>query len=312
MKNSFKIIFMGTPDFAIPSLDSLYKSQHNLCCVVTAADKKQGRGLKVVYSPVKNYCLKNTIKVIQPENFHNQEFLNEIIGYKPDIIVVVAFKILPKKLWEIPKLGTINIHASILPNLRGAAPINWAIINGLKKTGLTSFFINEGVDTGDIIKIKEIKINEDDNFGSLYEKLRSLSGNFILDTIDEIQKVNGKPQVNTKDLLTAPKLNKENTKINWLEDGKKIVKKIRGLSPIPGAWSIIKDSNKIIKIYDSLFHELNHDFEIGKMYIESSNKLMVAVNKGAIEILSLKIEGKKRISGLDYINGLKNKTIKLI
>ena len=132
---------------------------------------------------------------------------------------------MPKKLWEIPKLGTINIHASILPNLRGAAPINWAIINGLKKTGLTSFFINEGMDTGDIIKIKEIKINEDDNFGSLYEKLRSLSGNFILDTIDEIQKVNGKPQVNTKDLLTAPKLNKENTKINWLEDGKKIVKK---------------------------------------------------------------------------------------
>lgn len=303
---------MGTPDFAIPSLDSLYKSHHNLCCVVTSPDKKQGRGLKIVYSPVKNYCLKNNIKVIQPENFHSQEFLNEIIGYKPDIIVVVAFKILPKKLWEIPKLGTINIHASILPNLRGAAPINWAIINGLKKTGLTSFFINEGMDTGDIIKIKEIKINEDDNFGSLYEKLRSLSENFILDTIDEIQKVNGKPQVNTKDLLTAPKLNKENTKINWLEDGKKIVKKIRGLSPIPGAWSIIKDSNKIIKIYDSLFHELSHDFEIGKMYIESSNKLMVAVNKGAIEILSLKIEGKKRISGLDYINGLKNKTIKLI
>ena len=230
---------MGTPDFAIPSLDSLYKSHHNLCCVVTSPNKKQGRGLKVVYSPVKNYCLKNNIKVVQPENFHSQEFLNEIIGYKPDIIVVVAFKILPKKLWEIPKLGTINIHASILPNLRGAAPINWAIINGLKKTGLTSFFINEGMDTGDIIKIKEIKINEDDNFGSLYEKLRSLSGNFILDTIDEIQKVNGKPQVNTKDLLTAPKLNKENTKINWLEDGKKIVKKIRGLSPVPGAWSRI-------------------------------------------------------------------------
>ena len=303
---------MGTPDFAIPSLDSLYKSHHNLCCVVTSPDKKQGRGLKVVYSPVKNYCLKNNIKVIQPENFHSQEFLNEIIGYKPDIIVVVAFKILPKKLWEIPKLGTINIHASILPNLRGAAPINWAIINGLKKTGLTSFFINEGMDTGDIIKIKEIKINEDDNFGSLYEKLRSLSENFILDTIDEIQKVNGKPQVNTKDLLTAPKLNKENTKINWLEDGKKIVKKIRGLSPIPGAWSIIKDSNKIIKIYDSLFHELNHDFEIGKMFIINSNRLMLAVNNGAIEVLSLKIEGKKRISGLDYINGLKNKTIKLI
>ena len=303
---------MGTPDFAIPSLDSLYKSHHNLCCVVTAPDKKQGRGLRFINSPVKDYCLNNAIKVIQPENFDSQEFLSEIIVYSPDIIVVVAFKILPKKLWEIPKLGTINIHASILPNLRGAAPINWAIINGLKKTGLTSFFINEGMDTGDIIKIKEIKINEDDNFGSLYDKLRSLSGSFILDSIDEIQKVNVKPQVNTKDLLTAPKLNKENTKINWLEDGKKIVKKIRGLSPVPGAWSRIKDSNKIIKIYDSLFHELNHDFEIGKMYIVSSNKLMVAVNKGAIEVLSLKIEGKKRISGLDYINGLKNKTIKLV
>ena len=303
---------MGTPDFAIPSLDSLYKSHHNLCCVVTAPDKKQGRGLKVVNSPVKDYCVKNTIKVIQPENFHSQEFINEIIGYKPDIIVVVAFKILPKKLWEIPKLGTINIHASILPNLRGAAPINWAIINGLKKTGLTSFFINEGVDTGDIIKIKEIKINNDDNFGSLYKKLRNLSGKFILDSLDEIQKVNSKPQTNTKGLLNAPKLTKENTRINWLEDGKKIVNKIKGLSPAPGAWSRIKDSDKIIKIYDSLFHELNHDFEIGKMFTVSSNRLMLAVNNGAIEVLSLKIEGKKRISGLDYINGLKNKTIKLV
>ena len=241
-----------------------------------------------------------------------QEFLSEIIVYSPDIIVVVAFKILPKKLWEIPKLGTINIHASILPNLRGAAPINWAIINGLKKTGLTSFFINEGVDTGDIIKIKEIKINNDDNFGSLYKKLRNLSGKFILDSLDEIQKVNGKPQTNTKGLLNAPKLTKENTRINWLEDGKKIVNKIKGLSPAPGAWSRIKDSDKIIKIYDSLFHELNHDFEIGEMFTVSSNRLMLAVNNGAIEVLSLKIEGKKRISGLDYLNGLKNKTIKLL
>ncbi len=303
---------MGTPDFAIPSLDSLYKSKHNLHCVVTAPDKKQGRGLKVVNSPVKDYCVKNNIKVIQPENFHSQKFLSKIIGFKPDIIVVVAFKILPKKLWEIPKLGTINIHASILPNLRGAAPINWAIINGLKKTGLTSFFINEGMDTGDIIKIKEIKINDDDNFGSLYEKLKCLSGSFILDSLDEIKKVSGKPQINTIDLLTAPKLTKENTRINWLENGKKIVKKISGLSPVPGAWSTIKDSNKIIKIYDSLFHELSHDFEIGKIFIKSSNKLMVAVDNGALEILSLKIEGKKRISGPDYINGLKNKTPKLI
>ena len=238
-------------------------------------------------------------------------FLSEIIGFKPDIIVVVAFKMLPKKLWQIPKLGAINIHASILPNLRGAAPINWAIINGLKKTGLSSFFISEGMDTGDIIKIKEIKIDDDDNFGSLYEKLKSLSGNFILESLDLIQKVNGKPQINTIGLLTAPKLTKENTRINWLENGKKIVKKIRGLSPVPGAWSTIKDSNKIIKIYDSLFHELNHDFEIGKIFIESSNKLMVAVDNGALEILSLKIEGKKRISGPDYINGLKNKTLKL-
>ena len=210
------------------------------------------------------------------------------------------------------RLGTINIHASVLPNLRGAAPINWAIINGLKKTGLTSFFINEGMDTGDIIKIKEIKINEDDNFGSLYKKLRSLSGKFMLKSLDEIQKVNCKPQTNTKTLLTAPKLTKENTRINWLEDGEKIEKKIRGLSPIPGAWSIIEDSNKIIKIYDSLFHELNHDSEVGKMFTASSNGLMLAVNNGAIEVLSLKIEGKKRISGLDYINGLKNKTIKLV
>ena len=312
MENSFKIIFMGTPDFAIPSLDSLYKSQHNLCCVVTAPNKKRGRGLKVVNSPVKDYCERNNIKVFQPENFHDHEFLSKIINYKPDIIVVVAFKILPKKLWEIPKLGTINIHASILPNLRGAAPINWAIIYGLKKTGLTSFFINEGMDTGDIIKIKEIKINDDDNFGSLHDKLKTLSGKFLLDSLNEIKNVSVKPQINTNRLLIAPKLTKENTRINWLENGKEIVKKIRGLSPVPGAWSIVKDSNKIIKIYDSLFHELNHDFEIGKVFIKNNTKLMVSIKNGTIEILSLKIEGKKRISGLDYINGLKNKTIKLL
>ena len=206
---------MGTPDFAVESLDSIYRSKHNLCCVVTSEDKRSGRGLKNNSSPVKDYCISNKIDFIQPNDFKSNNFLNQIKEYDPDIIVVVAFKILPKEVWSIPSIGTVNIHASLLPNLRGAAPINWAIINGLKKTGLTSFYINQGIDTGDIILQKEIEINEDDNFGSLYEKLKKKTGNFILTTLECINNGVRKSQLVTTNLLSAPKLNKENTRINW-------------------------------------------------------------------------------------------------
>ena len=213
-----RIIFMGTPDFAVDSLDSIYKSNHDLCGVVTTPDKKAGRGQKMKESAVKRYCISNCIKLLQPVAFNDKVFINNLKSFKADIFVVVAFKILPKIIWEIPSKGTINIHASLLPQLRGAAPINWAIINGLRKTGLTSFYINEDIDTGDIIMKKELEISENDNFGSLYTKLKKLSAGFIIDTIESIE--NGlKPVIQTKiksELLKAPKL----------------IKKIRGLDGI--------------------------------------------------------------------------------
>ncbi len=296
---------MGTPDFALNSLNSIFNSKHDLCCVVTSPDRKSGRGLKLRNSPVKDYCIENGINFIQPENFEDEEFLKKIKKFNADLFVVVAFKILPKKVWDIPSIGSINIHASLLPNLRGAAPINWALIHGLKRTGLTSFFINDGVDTGDIISQIEIEIYETEKFGSLYNKLKNLSGNFTLDTIDKLNSI--KKQKSSFTLLSAPKLTKENTRIKWsLDNGKEIYNKIRGLSPIPGAWSTIQGSNKIIKIYDAVFHEKDNNFQNGEMVVEKNNKLMVAVNNGMLEILSLKIEGKKKVNAIDFINGINN------
>lgn len=310
MKNIFKILFLGTPDFALASLESIYKSKHHLCGVVTSPDKKHGRGQKLNYSPVKEYCIKNNIKLIQPHNFHDKEFIKVIKSYNADIFIVVAFKILPKKVWSIPRLGTINIHASLLPNLRGAAPINWAIIYGLNETGLTSFFLDDGVDTGDIITQIKTDINAKDDFDTLYKKLKNLSGNFILETLENLGTT--RKQHHKKTLLTAPKLNKTNTRINWTDKGEKIYLKVKGLSPNPGAWSVIKETNKKIIIYDAIFHRGINEFNNGEIFIINKNKLMISVKNGALEIISLKVEGKNKINGIDFINANKNNKIKLI
>ena len=310
MKNILKILFMGTPDFALASLDSIYKSKHNLCCVVTSPDKKSGRGQILKHSPVKIYCNEKGINIIQPQNFEDEKFLKIIKSYNADIFVVVAFKILPKKVWEIPKLGTINIHASLLPNLRGAAPINWAIINGLKETGLTSFYIDNGIDTGNIISQIKTEINLNDDFGMLYKRLKKMSGNFILKTLENLN--SRKVQKSENTLLKAPKLDKLNTRINWADSGKEIYFKIKGLCPKPGAWSLIEDSNKTIKIYDTIFFKGSNNYKNGEVIVQNKNKLMISVKDGMLEILSLQIEGKKKISGLDFINGIKNNKFKLI
>tara|TARA_B100001057_G_scaffold150623_1_gene150519 strand:+ start:2532 stop:3461 length:930 start_codon:yes stop_codon:yes gene_type:complete len=309
MKNIFKILFLGTPDFALTSLESIYKSKHHLCGVVTSPDKKYGRGQKLNFSPVKEYCIKKNIKLIQPDNFHDKQFIELIKSYNADIFIVVAFKILPKKIWNIPKIGTINIHASLLPNLRGAAPINWAIIYGLNETGLTSFFLDDGVDTGDIITQIKTEINVRDNFDTLYKKLKNLSGNFILETLENLG--TRRKQNHKKTLLTAPKLNKTNTRINWSDEGEKIYLKVKGLSSSPGAWSVIKETNKKIIIYDVIFHHGFNEFNNGEIFI-INNKLMISVKNGALEIISLKVEGKNKINGIDFINANQNNKIKLI
>ena len=306
-----KIVFMGTPDFAVDSLDSIYKSNHDLCCVVTIPDKKAGRGQKMKESAVKKYCISNRIKILQPVAFNDKVFINNLKSFKADLFVVVAFKILPKIIWEIPCKGTINIHASLLPQLRGAAPINWAIINGLRKTGLTSFYINEDIDTGDIIMKKELEISENDNFGSLYTKLKKLSSGFIIDTIECIE--NGlKPVIQSKiksELLKAPKIDKKNTRIRWDIDGRKINNLIKGLSPYAGAWSTIKSSEIKLKILDALF--------IPKQGLKGNNgcvlsidkNCMVKVKDGYINVFKIKVEGRKEQSGLDFLNGIQRKKI---
>ncbi len=306
-----KIVFMGTPDFAVDSLDSIYKSNHDLCCVVTIPDKKAGRGQKMKESAVKRYCISKCIKLLQPVAFNDKVFINNLKSFKADLFVVVAFKILPKIIWEIPSIGTINIHASLLPQLRGAAPINWAIINGLRKTGLTSFYINEGIDTGDIIMKKELEISENDNFGSLYTKLKKLSSGFIIDTIECIE--NGlKPVIQSKiksELLKAPKIDKKNTRIRWDIDGQKINNLIKGLSPYPGAWSTIKSSEIRLKILDALFIPKQGLKGVNGCVLSIDKNCMVKVKDGYINIFKIKVEGKKEQSGLDFLNGIQRKKL---
>ena len=304
---------MGTPEFAVDSLDSLYKSNYDLCGVVTIPDKKVGRGQKLRESAVKTYCISKGIKLLQPIDINDKVFIYNLKNFNADLFVVVAFKVLPKIIWEIPNKGTINVHASLLPQLRGAAPINWAIINGIRKTGLTSFYINEGIDTGDIIIQKEVEISENDDFGSLYNKLKKLSFTFIIDTIESIES-GLKPTSQTlgdfhdnSSNSKAPKLNSVNTRISWSKKGSEVVQLIRGLSPYPGAWSTIKFNNKKIKILDSQFIEKNNfDVEFGTVLVRNKDCL-VQVNDGLVKILKIKVEGKKEQSGRDFVNGLHGK-----
>ena len=314
MNNGLKIIFFGTPDFAIESLDSLYNSHHELLCVVTSSDKKSGRGMKINFSAVKKFSIYNNLKLIQPKSLNDEGFILELRQFKADLFIVVAFKFLPKKIWEIPKLGTINIHASLLPNLRGAAPINWALINGLKETGLTSFFINEKIDSGDIILQEKLLINEYDNFESLYKKLKKMSKEFIIKTIEVVGNPNSKiqKQDQIKNLLLAPKLNKENTRINWNDSATNIYNFIRGLSPFPCAWTKENKTNKRVLIYDVNIGLSCTEKDIGKISLNEPKKLSIITKEGTIEIKQLKIEGKKIITGNDYLNGNKKSEIKFI
>lgn len=314
MKKGLKIIFFGTPDFAIESLDSLYNSYHELLCVVTSSDKKSGRGMKINLSEVKKYSIENDLKLLQPQSLNDEEFITELKQYQADLFVVVAFKFLRKKIWEIPKLGTINIHASLLPNLRGAAPINWALINGLKETGLTSFFINEKIDSGDIILQEKLAIYEHDNFESLYKKLKKMSNEFITKTIELIfeDNITTQKQQKIKNLLLAPKLNKHNTRVNWNDSATNIYNFVRGLSPFPCAWTIENKTNKRVLIYDVSMGTSTTEKEIGKISLKEPKKLSIITKEGTIEIKQLKIEGKKSISGSDYLNGNYKSEIKFI
>ena len=244
---------MGTSEFGLPTLEQI-KNNFNLLAIVTNYDKPSGRGLKIKNSAVKEYALKKNIELLQPKNLKDQNFIEKIKKFKPDFIIVVAFRMLPKVIWSIPKHGTINLHASLLPNYRGAAPINWALINGEKFTGVTTFFIDDEIDTGDILLQKKIKINETDNAEDLHKSLSKTGSLLMHKTINRVLNNSIKPskQESNKDYKTAYKLNKDNIKINWETKPIDIYNKIRGLSPYPGARTTIIDSKLKTKKYYNL------------------------------------------------------------
>ena len=307
--NKLKIVFMGTTDFAVGCLDALMNSSHQIKAVITAPDREAGRGKKITHSEVKKYAINNNLKLLQPINLKDENFVNELKSINADIFIVVAFRMLPELVWRIPLKGTINLHASLLPQLRGAAPIHWAIINGLKETGVTTFFINKKIDFGDIIQQSKVKIGDIENTGELYEKLKKDGSKLLISTLKIINNDNFQStrQTNSSKLLLAPKLNKINTRINWNHSGKNIFNFVRGLSPYPSAWSKEKRSGKILKLHSVKFEKskTNKINQAGTIQIDK-NTIKIITKDGYLEVLELQIEGKKRMSNLEFINGYKN------
>jgi methionyl-tRNA formyltransferase len=299
---------MGTPEFAVQSLDALICNNYEVKAVVTAPDKKSGRGNKINFSDVKKYTIEKKLRLLQPKNLKEIDFINELKSINADIFIVVAFRMLPKVIWEIPKKGTINLHASLLPQLRGAAPIHWAIIEGLKKTGVTTFFINEKIDFGNIIEQKQVEIEDFENTGNLYEKLKKIGSLLLLSTLELISEDKFKiiKQSNSENLLKAPKLNKLNTRIDWNESGQKIFNMIRGLSPYPSAWTISEKTGKILKLYNVIFRNEKKSFELNGLISINNNLMKIYVKDGYLEVIELQIEGKKRMNSKEFVNGFKD------
>ncbi len=301
-----KIVFMGTPDFAVGILDSIVKNNYEIVGVITAADKPAGRGQKIKYSAVKEYALQNNLKLLQSTNLKDEDFLTELKSLNANLQVVVAFRMLPKVVWEMPKFGTFNLHASLLPDYRGAAPINWAIINGDQKTGVTTFFIDDKIDTGAMIMSDEIEIAADENAGSLHDRLMHLGSETVIKTLNLIENQTVKTiiQEDSDKLKTAHKLNKENCKINWNESGTNIYNLIRGLSPYPAAWFNLKDQQKElqVKVYAASWQEEQHNLAVGTL-VSDKNSMKVAVIDGFIQLLELQLPGKKKMSSKDILNG---------
>lgn len=304
-----KIIFFGTPDFAVKSL-KVINDNFDILCVVTSPDKKSGRGLKINESKVKRFSSDNNIPVQQPEELTNKDFISEISSLCADLFIVVAFRKLPKEVFSIPLLGTINLHASLLPNYRGAAPINWVLINNEKVTGVTTFFINERIDYGDIILQEEVIITNDDNFETLYNKLSIVGSKVLLKTIEIV--ASGKAQIlkqdESKDLKKAPKLNSNNTRINWNDNIDKIIGMIRGLSPKPGSWTNLKNGDKEIRVKILKANLLSRsnlsNTSIGKVLI-IKDEIHINLKDGVINCSKIQLENKKEMLAKDLLNGYK-------
>lgn len=300
-----RIVFMGTPEFAVPCLEKLLQANYNVVGVITAPDKPAGRGKKLRMSAVKEFALSKNLRILQPTNLKNKDFQEELRLLNADIQVVVAFRMLPEAVWNMPPLGSINLHASLLPQYRGAAPINWAIMNGEKETGVSTFFLQHEIDTGKIIFQEKIKIKANDYLDTIYHKLMHLGADLIVKTIDAVNQGNY-PQIaqdHIKDIKHAPKIFKETCQINWDNSVQNIYNHIRGLSPYPAAWTMLKD--KTLKVYKAIPHTQEHQESIGTAKIENDALYFYAQN-GILEITELQLQGKKRMKTADFLRGYKN------
>ena len=306
---SLKVVFFGTPEFAKTALAAIHLSNHEVVGVVTVADKASGRGQKINQSAVKTYAVENNLTVLQPEKLRNPEFLDEIKSLNADVFVVVAFRMMPKILFEMPKLGTFNLHASLLPDYRGAAPINYAVINGEEKTGAKTFFINEKIDEGNILLQEEIDILPDENAGSLHDRLMEMGSKLIVKTLDGLSEnsITEKPQPQVEHPKNAFKIFKEDTRIDFSKTSKEVHQFILGMSPYPAAFTTLKigDDEKSLKIYVGKFEISNHEKTSGTLDI-SKNEFKIYTKDGVYFPQELQLEGKKRMNVKDFLNGFRN------
>lgn len=307
-KKDLKIVFLGTPEFAVESLDKLVSNDFNIVSVVTMPDKQAGRGHQTIYSDVKKYALEKGLKILQPQNLKSPEFIDELKKLNADLFIVIAFRMLPEIVWTMPQLGTFNLHASLLPKYRGAAPINWAVINGDTETGVTTFFLKHEIDTGDIIQQKSIKIGENENVGSVHDRLMHLGAEMVLETVNNIitNSITPKPQPQGE-YMPAPKIFKETCKIDWNHSRESIRNLIRGLSPYPAAWTEVSDANgKVhqLKIYESA---ICNDIDDSNMNIGDikilKKRMAVKCSNGLLEITELQLAGKKRMETQAFLLG---------
>ncbi|SIS76764.1 methionyl-tRNA formyltransferase [Chryseobacterium gambrini] len=306
---SLKVVFLGTPEFAKASLEAIHRSHHEVVGVVTVADKASGRGQKINQSPVKVFAVENNLPVFQPEKLRNPEFLEELRKLEADVFVVVAFRMMPKVLFEMPKMGTFNLHASLLPDYRGAAPINYAIINGEEKSGATTFFINEKIDEGNILLQEELPILPDENAGSFHDRLMEMGSELVVKTLNGLAEnsITEKPQPEVEHPKNAFKIFKEDTRIDWTKNSKEIHQFILGMSPYPAAFTTLKigEEEKGLKIFGGKFEISNHGKTAGSLEI-SKNEFKIYTQDGEYFPSELQLEGKKRMNIKDFLNGFRN------
>jgi len=307
-----RIIFMGTPEFSVQILKGLIEGGYKVVGVVTTPDKSAGRGLKVQESDVKKYAVQQNLKVLQPEKLKNKQFIDELKSLNADLQIVVAFRMLPEQVWSMPKMGTFNLHASLLPEYRGAAPINWAIINGEEKTGLTTFLIDNEIDTGKILLKKEIEIKKTDSAGDLHDRMMILGANLVKETIEIIASGSIKPVKQTElinnpdQIKAAPKIFKEDCRVNWHQKSEKIYNFIRGMSPYPCAWTTLKNTetgNMLnLKVFKSDYQVLDHQLNPGSIK-HQKDVLFVSAVDGFISLKEIQLEGKKKLKIDEFLRG---------